>query len=204
MVEAVRSPGLAGRLYNWVVGWAQSPYGFTALVVLALMESSFFPVPPDVLLIALAVAQPRRAFRFALGCSVGSVVGGLLGYYIGYALMETVGRSIIEFYSAGEQYAQLQALLRRWDFWVVFTAGFTPIPYKVFTISAGAFHLNILTFTLASIIGRSARFFLVGWLIFRYGPRIKPFIEKHLNVLSVAFVVLLVGGFIAIKWFSGH
>ena len=188
------------RLYDWVLSWAYSPYGTWALFVLAFCESSFFPIPPDVLLIALAVGQPRKALRFALVCSVGSVLGGCLGYLIGWQFMAGVGDRIIAFYGLDAKYAYIQQLYTTYDAWAIAIAGFTPIPYKVFTISAGAFDISFAVFVLASALSRSARFFIVGALIYRFGPAIQQFIEKYFNTLAVAFTILLVAGFILIKY----
>jgi len=188
------------RLYHWVLHWAETPYGSWALFLLALAESSFFPVPPDVLLIALAISIPARSFRYALICSVGSVIGGMIGYLIGYQFMDLIGMKIVEFYGFTSQYAAVGDLYDRYNAWAVGIAGFTPIPYKVFTISAGAFKIDFLVFLIASAISRAARFFLVGWLIYRFGPGIKLFIDRYFNILAIVFTVLLVGGFIAIKY----
>jgi len=188
------------RLYHWVLHWAETPYGSWALFLLALAESSFFPVPPDVLLIALAISIPARSFRYALICSVGSVIGGMIGYMIGYQFMDLVGMKIVEFYGFTSQYAAVGDLYDRYNAWAVGIAGFTPIPYKVFTISAGAFKIDFLVFFIASAISRAARFFLVGWLIYRFGSGIKIFIDRYFNILAIVFTVLLVGGFIAIKY----
>ncbi len=188
------------RLYHWVLHWAETPYGSWALFLLALAESSFFPVPPDVLLIALAISIPARSFRYALICSVGSVIGGMIGYMIGYQFMDLVGIKIVEFYGFTSQYAAVGDLYDRYNAWAVGIAGFTPIPYKVFTISAGAFKIDFFVFLIASAISRAARFFLVGWLIYRFGSGIKIFIDRYFNILAIVFTVLLVGGFIAIKY----
>lgn len=189
------------RLYEWVLHWAHTPYGIWALFVLAFTESSFFPIPPDVLLIALALSIPAKSFRYALICSAGSVLGGLFGYFIGWQLMDLVGFPIMKFYGILEQYETVRQSYEEYNAVIVFIAAFTPIPYKLITITAGAFKLNILTFTIASLIGRSARFFLVAWLIHRFGQRIKEFIEKYFDILSLVFVGLVALGFIiATKW----
>lgn len=188
------------RLYNWVMHWADTPYGAWALFLLAFCESSFFPLPPDILLIALCVAVPKKSIRYALVCSVGSVIGGCFGYLIGWRFMETIGNKIIVFYDFGDKFNYIKQLYQSYDAWAVGVAGFTPIPYKVFTISAGAFRINFPVFVLASLVSRSARFFLVGGLIYKFGPRIQSFIEKYFNILAVAFTVLLIAGFVAIKY----
>jgi len=188
------------RLYDWVLHWAETPYGTWALFLLAFCESSFFPIPPDILLIALAVAAPGKSFRYALVCSAGSVLGGCFGYLIGWKFMETIGNRIILFYDFGDKFEYIRHLYQSYDAWAVGVAGFTPIPYKVFTISAGAFHINFPVFLFASLVSRSARFFLVGGLIYKFGPEIQAFIEKYFNMLAVAFTVLLIAGFVVIKY----
>ncbi|MEE8541227.1 MAG: YqaA family protein [Desulfobacterales bacterium] len=188
------------RLYDWVLHWADTPYGTWALFVLAFCESSFFPVPPDVLLIALAVAIPKKSLKYALVCTLGSILGGCLGYVIGWQFMEAVGSKIITFYGLQEKISYIEFLYHKYDAWAIGIAGFTPIPYKVFTISAGAFSINFSVFILASAVSRSARFFLVGGLIYIFGPRIQALIDKYFNFLAVAFIVLLVAGFIVIKY----
>jgi len=196
------------RLYNWVLHWALTPYGGWALFLLSFAESSFFPVPPDVLLAPLTLGNRAKWWRFALSCSLASVVGGIFGYGIGYWLwLGGEGFSpLAEFVFAhvpgfGEaEYVKAQQWYGRYSFWVVFAAGFTPLPYKVITITAGACQINFAIFVLASAISRSARFFLVAGLFWRFGPRIKPFIDKYFNWLCVAFMVLLLGGFLVIRW----
>lgn len=188
------------RLYDWVLRWAETPYGSWALFLLAFSESSFFPIPPDILLIALAVAIPKKSLKYALICSAGSVLGGCFGYLIGWKFMALIGSRIVEFYGIAPKIEYIKILYNRYDAWAVGIAGFTPIPYKVFTISAGIFKINFMVFFLASVVSRSARFFIVGGLIFVFGPTIQMFIDKYFNVLAVAFTVLLVAGFILIKY----
>jgi len=188
------------RLYDWVLHWAETPYGTWALFLLAFCESSFFPIPPDVLLIALAVAIPKKSFKYALVCSAGSVLGGCLGYLIGWQFMAGIGEKIIAFYGLTRKIEYIKDLYINYDAWAIGIAGFTPIPYKVFTISAGAFNINFPVFIIASTISRSARFFLVGSLIYIFGSRIQTFIDKYFNILAVAFTVLLVAGFVIIKY----
>ena len=187
------------RLYDWVLHWAETPYGSWALFLLAFCESSFFPIPPDILLIALAIALPLKALRYALICSVGSVLGGCMGYLIGWQFMASIGERIIAFYGLTQKVEYIQSLYVAYDAWAIGIAGFTPIPYKVFTISAGAFHINFSVFLVASIVSRSARFFLVGGLIYVFGAKIQAFIDRYFNLLAVAFTVFLVGGFVIIK-----
>lgn len=197
------------RIYDWVLHWSETKYGAVALFVLAFIESSFFPVPPDALLIALVLGSRTKAFKFALNCSIASVLGALLGYAIGYYAWWTNDHQFsslaIFFFDNIPGFTEtlfynVQKMFEEWNFWIIFTAGFTPIPYKVFTISGGAFDINLPMFILASIISRSARFFLVAFLIWKFGPQIKSFIDKYFNLLAIAFTVLLIGGFVVIKY----
>lgn len=193
---------LIRRLYDWVLHWAETPYGAPALFLLAFVESSVFPVPPDVLLIALCITLPRRAWYYALLCSVGSLLGGMLGYLLGWgfwSLLDDFFFSYVPGFTP-DLFARVQALYAEHDFWVVFAAGFTPIPYKVITIAAGVFLINFPIFVLASLIGRSARFFLVAGLIRRFGPGIRSFVDRYFNLLSMLFLILLVGGFLVVKY----
>ena len=188
------------RLYDWVLHWAATPYGTWALFLLAFAESSFFPIPPDVLLIAMCVATPRRSFKYAVVCSIGSVLGGCLGYLIGWQFMASIGSRIVEFYGLVDKVAVIEDLYNTYDAWAVGIAGFTPIPYKVFTIAAGMFRIDFTVFVLASAVSRSARFFLLAGSIFLFGPRIKAFIDRYFDILAVTFTVLLVGSFVLIKY----
>jgi len=198
----------ARRLYDWLLHWAGAPYGGIVLFIWSFAESSFFPIPPDAFLIAMALGARLRAFYFALLASLASVLGGIAGYAIGYYLWWSgpgVFSEFSRFFFAHipgftmEQFTRVQQLYAQWDFWVVFTAGFTPIPYKVITISAGAFDISFLIFAVASAISRSARFFLIAFLLWRYGAPVKEFIDRRFNVLSIAFVLLLIGGFWAVR-----
>lgn len=189
------------RIKAWVEGYAEKPHAQWALFLIAFVESSFFPIPPDVLLIAMAVMVPSKAFRYALICSAGSVLGGVFGYFIGWAFFEALGQPILQFYGAMEHYSRVQELYQEHAFWAILAAGVTPIPYKVFTIAAGAFEVSLATLVVASVIGRSARFFLVAGLFYFFGAPIKKFIDKYFEILSVVFLVLLVGGFIIIRVF---
>jgi membrane protein YqaA with SNARE-associated domain len=194
--------GIFRRLYDWVLHWAETPYGTPALFINSLAESSFFPIPPDPLLIALCIGKPSRAFRFALWCSVASVLGGAGGYLIGWGLWEAVDQYFYRWVPSftPEAFEHIRALYDRWDFWVVFTAGFTPIPYKLITIGAGVFVVNFPVFVVASVLSRSARFFLVAWLIRRFGVSITGFIDRYFNLVTMAFMFLLVGGFVLFKY----
>ena len=198
---AVRRPGWVRRLYDWVLHWAETPYGAPALIVLALAESSFFPVPPDPLLIALCLGAPAMALRFATSATAASVIGGMIGYAIGagaWSLLQGWFYTYIPGVSP-ESFATVKALYDRWDFWAVFLAGLTPIPYKVFTLSAGVFSINFGVFVIASITSRGLRFFVLAGLIYLYGAPIKGFIDRYFNLLAWAFGVLLVAGFLALR-----
>lgn len=188
------------RLYDWVLGWSERPGGSWALFIIAFCESSFFPIPPDILLIALAVGKPANSFRFAAICSAGSVLGAVLGYVIGLQFMDLIGLHIIEFYHLTEKMDYLATLFNRWDAWAISIAGFTPLPFKLFTISAGAFHINLPVFILASTFSRTLRFMILAGLIYLFGPGIQRFIDKYFNALAVTFTVLLVAGFVAVKY----
>lgn len=200
---------LLRKLYDWVLHWAQTPYGGIALFLIAFAESSFFPIPPDALLIALVLGAREKAFKYATTCTIASITGALLGYTIGYFLWWTPAGTfsgIAEFFFANvpgftyEVFYRVQSLYNEYDFWIIFTAGFTPLPYKVFTVSSGAFDINLPMFIIASVVSRGARFFLVSLLIWKFGPQIKNFIDKYFNWLAIAFTVLLIGGFVAIKF----
>ncbi|MCH7558005.1 MAG: DedA family protein [Planctomycetes bacterium] len=192
------------RLYNWVVHFAQTKHGVTALFCLSFAESSFFPVPPDVLLGPLALGAPKKWLRFAIACSIASVLGGIMGYCIGMFLWSMIGQwaynhlAVIGLTEAN--FIKFQSWYDKYDFWIVFLCGFTPLPYKVCTISAGAAKINFIGFLIASTVSRSARFFIVAGLVGWKGEKIRPFIEKYFNWLSLAFAVLLIGGFLVIKW----
>jgi len=192
--------GWIRRTYDWVLGWAESPYGGLALFTLAFVEASFFLVPPDVLLIALCVGRPRRSLYFATLSTLGSVLGGISGYMIGYQLYELIGHPIIEFYGATDAFLRVGELYRENLVLALGTAGFTPIPYKVFTIAAGAFSVPFAPFVLISAASRGARFFLVAGLIRLWGPQIRGFIERYFNLLSVLVLILLVLGFVVLKY----
>jgi len=188
------------QMYRWVLSYAESPHGLLALFILAVVESSFFPIPPDVLLIALALGKPRRAFLFAGVCALGSVLGGVVGWWIGHALFETVGRPIVEFYHFQAQFEHVRQLYQGNAFAAIAIAGFTPIPYKVFTIAAGVFEVPLGTLVLASALSRTGRFVLVAGLIYFLGERVRHFIEKYFDLLTVVFTILLLGGFFLIRF----
>jgi membrane protein YqaA with SNARE-associated domain len=215
-----KRPGIVRRLYHWVLSWANTPYGSPALFVLAFAESSFFPIPPDVLQIALSAEKPKRAFWYASVSLVGSVLGALLAYYIGMFLWDVMqdffysyiisrenfatvaGDAAAKIDRSDPQYADTLAKTgwyHDYDFWAVFFGAWTPIPYKIIAIAAGVCSIAIPMFIFASIIGRGVRFFAVAALMFFFGPTIKGWIEKYFNLLAIVFAVLLIGGFVVIK-----
>ena len=193
--------GLLKRLYNWVLSWAHKKYSSAALFILAFAESSFFPIPPDVLQIALSVSRPKKSFFYALISSIGSVLGGILGYFIGLFLFDTLGSFIINTLGYQAQFNAVGNLYKSYAFLAILVSAFTPIPYKVFTIAAGFWQVGLLPLIAASAIGRSARFFIVASLFYFFGPKIKEFIDKYFNLLTIIFIILLIGGFLIIKYF---
>lgn len=191
------------RLYDWMLSWGNSRWGALALFLFALAESSFFPIPPDVLLIALCLGVTSRSFRYGAICLSGSIVGAMIGYAIGFFCWQNTALanwffahvfSLESFLSVGELYD-------KYNFWIVFTAGFTPLPYKIFTITGGLFHINFAMFIFASIISRGLRFMLIAALIWKFGAPIKTFIDKYFNLLAIAFTVLLIGSFFLVGKF---
>jgi membrane protein YqaA with SNARE-associated domain len=199
---ATPRPNVIRRIYEWVLSWADSPYGAPALFVLAFAESSFFPVPPDILLIALALGAPTRAFWFALWCTVGSVLGGLFGYYLGFAVWGALEHHVLGPVFSRENFEWVMDRYRENGGLWVFIAGFSPVPYKVFTLAAGVAKLDLVVFTAASAIGRGARFVLVAWLVKSYGDRARHIIERNFNMLTLVLAAAVVGGFVLIKLMS--
>ncbi len=187
------------RLYDWTMGLAAHRNALALLALVAFIESSVFPIPPDVLLVPLVLAARARAWRIAAVCTVASVAGGIAGYGIGYFAFETVGRPIVEFYGAADAFASFRDAYNEWGLWIVFTAGLTPLPYKVFTIASGVTQLDPTIFVVGSVLSRGLRFFVVAAILRRYGEPLRAFVENHLGKVTVAFVVLLVGGFVLIK-----
>ncbi|MFI3259234.1 MAG: YqaA family protein [Rikenellaceae bacterium] len=194
------------RLYEWMLSWGNSRYGAVALLLFAIAESSFFPIPPDVLLIALCLGAQSKSFRYAAICTAGSLIGAVCGYMIGSMLWTTAtgdNTALATFFFdnvfSEAAFHRVEDLYHQYDFWIIFTAGFTPIPYKIFTITAGLFDVEFVMFILASAVARGARFFLVAGLIYRFGAPIKGFIDKYFNLLAIAFTVVLIGSFALIK-----
>ncbi len=188
------------RSYDWVMGLAARPDAMWALAAISFIESSVFPIPPDVLLIPMVLAARTRAWRIALVCTAASVLGGMAGYAIGTFLYEGVGRPLLEFYGYAARFAEFQGRYNEWGAWIVFIAGITPFPYKVITIASGVTGLDLATFTVASILARGLRFYLVAALLFWLGPPVRAFIERRLGLVTTVFVVLLFAGFVAIRY----
>ncbi|MCD7962838.1 MAG: DedA family protein [Rikenellaceae bacterium] len=195
------------RTYDWVLHWADTKWAVVALLIHAFAESSFFPIPPDVLLIACCLGAVKKSFKFAAICTIGSVLGAMVGYCIGHFAWLTADGEFTSFAGfffkyvfSEEAYYSVKEKYDLYNFWVVFTAGFTPLPYKVITITAGVFNINFIMFVIASVISRGMRFFLIGWMIWKFGPPIKIFIDKYFNMLALAFTVLLIGSFIVLKY----
>ncbi len=209
-----RVPAAALRaLYQWTLNWAAHPYGLVALALIAFAEASFFPIPPDVLLIALAVAKPRRALIYAGLCTAASLLGGMAGWLMGTWLWQSLGihpecaqhqgGAWLFEYVPGfhcEQFDRVAQLYRGNAWLALFSAAFTPIPYKVFTIAAGVFHIPLGTLISASALGRGLRFTLVGGLIFFFGASIRRFLDRYLEWLTVIFTILLIGGFVLLRY----
>lgn len=188
------------RLYDWVIRMAEHPKALWTLAAVSFAESSFFPIPPDVMLIPMVVAQRAKAWLIAGVCTVASVAGGFLGYAIGYFLFETVGVWLINLYGLQEAAAQFQHQFAEYGLWIILIKGMTPIPYKLITIASGAAHFDLLTFAAASVVTRGARFYLVAALLYFFGEPIRHFIERHLTLVTTAALVLIVSGFVAVAY----
>lgn len=188
------------KLYDWTMALAATRHAQKALAAVSFIESSIFPIPPDVLLIPMVLSERTKWLRYALICTVSSVLGALLGYFIGAFLYETIGQPILAFYGKENAFEQIAGWYNTWGGWGVLFAAVTPFPYKVLTIFSGATGLNLVTFVIVSVIGRGLRFFLVSWLLYHFGPPIRIFIEKNLGLLFTLFMVLLIGGFVAVRY----
>ncbi len=199
--SSTKKPGLVRRLYDWVLHWADTPYGLHALAIITVAEASVFPIPPDPLLIALCLGAAGRAFRFAAVATVASVLGGMLGYGIGAMIWASVSGFFFDYVPGvtPAAFANAQGFYDQWDFWAVFFAGLTPFPYKVITISAGVFGINFPVFMLASAVSRGFKYFVLAALIYRFGDTIRSFIDRYFGVLAWVFGLLIVGGFLLIE-----
>lgn len=195
-------PHFLRRLYDWVLSWADSRWGIWALAALSFAESSFFPVPPDVLQIALSLGRPSRSFFYAAVSTAASVLGGLAGYGIGAGLWHLTSGFFFAYVFSPESFQSVSDIYAKYDVWFVFLAAFTPIPYKVFTIAAGVCSIHLPSFVVASVLGRGARFFLVGGLLYFAGPRMKDWIDRYFNLATLVFGILLLLGFLAIQWLA--
>ena len=188
------------RLYDRTMSLASHRHAMRVLAVISFAESSFFPIPPDAMLIPMVLAHRDRAWAMAAVCTIASVLGGILGYAIGYFLFEAVGRPILDFYGYQEEFQRFADAYNEWGLWIILIKGLTPIPYKLVTIASGVAHFDPTVFILASIATRGARFFLVAALLRRFGPPIRTFVEKNLTAVATAALVLIVGGFVAVKY----
>src|ERR1700733_13561326 len=196
---AAKGPRMLRKLYARVMALAASPNAGWWLALIAFAEASFFPIPPDALLVPMALARPRSAWRYAAICTVASVVGGALGYLIGFAVFDQIARPILNVYGYGAAYAAFQAKFQEYGLWIILIKGLTPIPYKIVTIAAGAARFDFSLFMLASLLTRGARFFLVATLLHYYGDAVRDFIERRLTLVTSAVAAGIVGGFLALK-----
>ncbi|MCB1547017.1 MAG: DedA family protein [Hyphomicrobiaceae bacterium] len=188
-------------IYDWTMRMAAHPKAGRALFAVAFIESSVFPIPPDVMLVPMIMAQRMKAWAYATICTIGSVLGGLAGYAIGYFFFELAGRAVLAFYGHADAFQTFADTFNKWGVWILIIKGMTPFPYKVLTILAGATQMNLLAFVVASIVARAMRFYLVAGLLYWFGQPIRDFIERRLSLVTTVFAVLLVGGFAAIKLF---
>jgi membrane protein YqaA with SNARE-associated domain len=188
------------RLYDWVMRLAQHRYAIPFMGVVSFAESSFFPIPPDVMLVPMVLANRQKAFTIATVCTVGSVLGGLLGYAIGYYFFETIGAWVVKTYGLQAGLESFRHGFAEYGTWIILIKGLTPIPYKLVTIASGAAHFDLFTFVWASIVTRGARFFIVAALLWKYGEPIRAFIERRLTLVTWLFLFALVGGFVAFRY----
>lgn len=188
------------KLYDWTLSAAAHPNGLVFLCAIAFIESSFFPIPPDLFLIPLILSRRTDAYKIALYTTFSSVLGGIFGYGIGLFLYDSIGIKILNFYHYTDQFNKFCSYYNTWGAWIVFGAGLTPFPYKIVTIASGVTHLNFNIFVISSLVARGLRFYFIAWLLKKYGSPIKAFIEKNLGWLSVLFFLLLIGGFIILKY----
>ena len=189
------------RIYDEVIHLSGSKYALYWLAAFSFIESSFFPIPPDIMLIPMILATPKQAWKIAGVCTLASVIGAYLGYVIGFYFFQLIAEPLLDFYGYLDKFNQFKELYNEYGAWIVFGAGITPFPYKIITIASGVVHLNLAVFTIASVIARGLRFFVIAWLLKVYGERMRVFIEKNLGWLSVLFLILLIGGFLLIKLF---
>ena len=190
---------LTRRIYDHTLNLASRKNALTWLFVISFIESSFFPIPPDIMIIPMVLATPKEAYKIAGVATVASVLGGYFGYFIGVYGFELIARPLLEFYGYMKQFGEFENYYHEYGAWIVFGAGITPFPYKIMTIASGVVRLDLVVFTIASVIARGMRFYFIAWLLKRFGDPMKVFIEKNLNLLSILFLLLLIGGFAAVK-----
>jgi len=189
------------KIYDYIINLSSNKHALWWLFAISFVESSFFPIPPDIMLIPMILATPKQAWKIAGVCTLASVIGAYLGYVIGICFFDLIAKPLLEFYGYLDKFNEFKNLYSEYGAWIVFGAGITPFPYKIITIASGVVHLNLVIFTIASIIARGLRFFVIAWLLKTYGEKMRLFIEKNLGWLSVLFLVLLIGGFLLIKLF---
>lgn len=188
------------RLYDWTLDLASRPNAIWLLALVAFIESSFFPIPPDVMLLPMILAAPDQAWRYAGIATIASVLGGFAGYAIGLFLFDIIGQPLLNFYGYTENFAEFQGLYSEWGAWIVFGAGITPFPFKVITIASGVVALDPVVFGVAAVLARGLRFYLEAALLWKFGPPIRTIVEKRLGLFATLGFILLIGGFAAIKW----
>ncbi|MBR1840702.1 MAG: DedA family protein [Alphaproteobacteria bacterium] len=193
--------GFIRKIYDWIIRLSGNNNALIWLFIISFVESSFFPIPPDIMLIPMILATPKKAWKIAGVCTLASVIGAYLGYIIGVYFFQLIAEPLLNFYGYLEKFNEFKKLYEEYGAWIVFGAGITPFPYKIITIASGVVHLNLAVFTVASVIARGLRFFLIAWLLKTYGEKMRIFIEKNLGWLSVLFLLLLFGGFLLIKFF---
>lgn len=192
---------LVRKIYDYVINLSGNKHALAWLFVISFVESSFFPIPPDIMLIPMILATPKQAWKIAGICTIASVIGAYLGYIIGFYFFALIAEPLLQFYGYLDKFNEFKNLYSEYGAWIVFGAGITPFPYKIITIASGVVHLNLVVFTIASVIARGLRFFVIAWLLKAYGEKMRLFIEKNLGWLSVLFLLLLIGGFLLIKIF---
>jgi len=200
MSRKLTETGMIRKLYDWVIGLAEHPRALWALAIIAFIESSVFPIPPDVLMLPMILAAPRRAFVIAGVATAASVLGGLFGYWIGAVLFDEVGKPVLEFYGKDAYFEDFATRYNEWGAWAVLIAGVTPFPYKVITILSGTTGLSLPVFMVASVVARGLRFFILAALLWKFGPPIRDFIEKRLGLMFTLFCALLIGGFLLVRY----
>ncbi|MEC9434895.1 MAG: YqaA family protein [Pseudomonadota bacterium] len=188
------------KLYDWVLRQAEAPYALWMLAAVSFVESSVFPIPPDVLMIPMILAAPHRAWRIAGVCTAASVAGGAMGYYIGYGLFASIGQPVLEFYGKADAFAEISTAYNGQGIWAVLIAGVTPFPYKVITIFSGVTQLNFALFMAMSLVARGLRFFVIAALLYRYGDAARDFIDRRLGLVATVSVALLIGGFVVVRY----